>query len=405
MAVTSSFELKPVGDLPVPEWMALCCFVLLVVHLTFFPSAYMVGAWIYEPEGHGQTVDFVAIWSAGELAWHGPPEIIYDWAVHKQAQIAVLGQAFEGQLGWHYPPTFLFVAKALALFPYGVAFVGWVIVSLALFLVSAHAIIERQFAWIYAAGFPVVFNNTMVGQTGFLSAALIGGTLVLIPRRPILAGVCLGLLTYKPQFGLLFPLLLIAAGQWRVFISAAVVAVALAGLAALAFGLASWQAFVEWMPRISQAILSEGRTPWAKMQSIYGVMRYSGFSETLAWVAQGAMIVVVTVGVVAIWRSRVDYSLKAAAVATATLLVTPYVFIYDMVVLGVAIAFLIRIGITDGFLRGERASLLLTFALLISFSFTGIATGLAATLVIAGVIIRRCWLQYSASAELTPSVA
>ena len=48
--------------------------------------------------------------------------------------------------------------------------------------------------------------NALVGQNGFLTAALIGGTLYLIPIRPVLAGICLGLLTYKPQYGLLFPM-------------------------------------------------------------------------------------------------------------------------------------------------------------------------------------------------------
>ena len=60
-----------------------------------------------------------------------------------------------------------------------------------------------------------MFNNTLVGQNGFLTAALIGGTLYLMPVRPVLAGICLGLLTYKPQYGLLFPIVLVAAGHWR----------------------------------------------------------------------------------------------------------------------------------------------------------------------------------------------
>ena len=52
------------------------------------------------------------------------------------------------------------------------------------------------------------------GQNGFLTAALIGGALGLLERRPALAGICLGLLTYKPQFGLLFPFVLIADRRW-----------------------------------------------------------------------------------------------------------------------------------------------------------------------------------------------
>ena len=120
----------------------------------------------------------------------------------------------------------------------------------------------------------MVFNNTLVGQNGFLTAALIGGTLYLMPVRPVLAGICLGLLSYKPQYGLLFPLVLIAAAQWRVFISAGVTTVALAFVSWLAFGTESWQAFVHWMPMFSQAFLSEGKATWWKLQSLYSLVRY-----------------------------------------------------------------------------------------------------------------------------------
>ena len=101
------------------------------------------------------------------------------------------------------------------------------------YLAMMRAIVGRPFGLLLAAAFPMVFNNTLVGQNGFLTAALIGGTLYLMPTRPVLSGICLGLLSYKPQYGLLFPLVLIAASQWTVFFTAAVVAVAMA-LAVLA---------------------------------------------------------------------------------------------------------------------------------------------------------------------------
>jgi hypothetical protein len=116
-----------------------------------------------------------------------------------------------------------------------------------------RAIVGRPFGLLLGIAFPMVFNNALVGQNGFLTAALIGGTLFLMPTRPILAGICLGLLSYKPQYGLLFPLVLIAASQWTVFFTAAVVAVAMAFASWLAFGTESWQAFFHWMPMFSQA--------------------------------------------------------------------------------------------------------------------------------------------------------
>src|SRR6202040_3076406 len=120
-------------------------------------------------------------------------------------------------------------------FPYTVAFIGWAAASLVPYLAVMRGIIGRPFGLLLALAFPVVLTNTLVGQNGFLTASLIGGTLYLMPTRPVLSGICLGLLTYKPQYGFLFPLVLLAAAQWKVFITAGVVAVAMA--------LGSWLAF------------------------------------------------------------------------------------------------------------------------------------------------------------------
>src|SRR5262249_53366397 len=178
--------------------------------------------------------------------------------IQKKVEVALLGQDFVGYFAWHYPPPFLFVASFLALFPYSVAFMGWMAISLVPYLAVVRGIVGRPFGLMLAVAFPMVFNNTLVGQNGFLPPALIARTLYLLPLRPVLAGICLGLLSYKPQYGLLFPLVLIAAGQWRAFVSAAVTVVVLAFVSWLAFGTEAWKAFFHWMPMFSQAFLSEG---------------------------------------------------------------------------------------------------------------------------------------------------
>jgi len=122
----------------------------------------------------------------------------------------------------------------LARFPYGVAYFGWAAVSFVPYLLVMRAIIGRTFGFLLAAAFRVVFTNALVGQNGFLTASLIGATLCLMPTRPVLSGICLGLLSYKPQYGLLFPIVLVAASQWKVFFTAAAVAVLMAALSWLA---------------------------------------------------------------------------------------------------------------------------------------------------------------------------
>jgi arabinofuranan 3-O-arabinosyltransferase len=255
------------------------------------------------------------------------------------------------------------------------------------YLAAMRVIVGRSFGLLLAAAFPVVFTNTLVGQNGFLTASLIGGTLVLMPRSPVLSGVCLGLLSYKPQYGLLFPLVLIAASQWRVFVTAGVVAAMLAAISWLAFGTESWQAFVHWMPMFNQAFLVEGRAPWGKMQSIFALTRYFDGPDAFAWTLQWIMSATVAIGLALVWRSRtVQYELKAAALAAGTLLVTPYLFLYDEMVLAVAVAFLVRAGLDDGFERHEVPALGLVAALLMIYPYLGAPTGFAATLVVAALI-------------------
>ncbi len=382
----------------IPAALLNVCFVLCVINASFFPTAFFAHWWILDGQGLGIPTDFVNVWSAGKLVLDGHPALAYDWAIQKQVQVAVLGQSYEGNFAWHYPPPFLFIAGLLAHFPYAVAFIGWAAISLVPYLAVMRAIVGRPFGLLLAAAFPVVLTNTLVGQNGFLTAALIGGTLYLMPVRPILAGICLGLLSYKPQYGLLFPLVLVAAAQWKVFFTAGIVTVATALASWLAFGTESWQAFFHWMPMFSQAFLTEGRAPWGKMQSIFALVRYFGGAEQMAWVFQWILSGTVVVLLALMWRSRLSYPLKAAALAAGTLLTTPYLFLYDVMVLAIAVAFLVRIGLRQGFARYELPALGLVAALLLFYPLVGAPTGFVATLTVSGLIAGRCGLWRNSGA-------
>jgi hypothetical protein len=371
----------------IPPALLMVCLALCVLNASLLQTGFVTHWWIFDENGLGIPTDFVNVWSAGRLVLEGHPALAYDWDIQKQVQVAVLGQSYEGNFAWHYPPPFLFVAALLAHFPYAVAYLGWVLVSFAPYLAVMRAIVGRWFGFLLAAAFPVVFANTLIGQNGFLTASLIGGTLSLMPTRPLLSGICLGLLSYKPQYGLLFPLVLIAASQWKVFFTAGTVAVLLASLSWLAFGTESWQAFFHWMPMFSQAFLTEGRAPWGKMQSIFALVRYFGGTEQLAWVFQWIMSGAVAVVLALMWRSRsVSYPLKAASLAAGALLITPYLFLYDLMVLAIAVAFLVRIGLDEGFAHYELEALGLVAALLMIYPLLGAPTGFGATLVVTVLI-------------------
>jgi glycosyl transferase family 87 len=386
----SSLSLAPVTpSRGIPLSLEKACLLLAAFNAAVIVAMYLDHAWLFDAEGHLIHTDYINVWAAGRLALEGHPALAWDWAIHKQVQVDLLGRDYAGEYSWHYPPPFLFVAMVLAHFSYAVGLVVWAASSFVPYLVMMRGIVGQKFGLLVAAAFPVVLANTMAGQNGFLTAALLGGTLVPMPARPVLSGICLGLLSYKPQYGLLFPFVLIAAGQWRTFIAAGVTTAVLAVASWIAFGTESWQAFFDWMPMSSQAFFSEGRATFFKMQSVFGLVRTFGGSEHLAWTFQWLTSASALAGVVWLWRSRADYELKAAGLATGALLLTPYLFLYDMMVLAIPAGLLIRTGLENGFRRNELASLAGAMALLIAFPFTEVPLGLGSTLIVAALIVRR----------------
>ncbi len=143
------------------------------------------------------------------------------------------------------------------------------------------------------------------------------------------------------------------------------------------------------MPVTSRVVLSEGAADWGRLQSLFGLVRAYGGGETLAWSAQGTLALTIAVAIVWLWRSRVAFELKAAALACAALLATPYVYMYDLVALTIPAAFLIRLALQRGFLASEVFGLVAAAALLFSFPYVKTHVGLAAMAIVAALILQR----------------
>jgi arabinofuranan 3-O-arabinosyltransferase len=389
MSTLGTYSIDATPDFRLARPIELTVLVLCVSQATFLLATLAYGHWIVRPDGTGAETDFVNVWAAGRLVWAGQPAAAYDWALHKAAEVAAVGREFDTYYPWFYPPPFLFVAGLLALLPYSAAFAAWVTLTLPAYVLSIRAIVGHRLGVPLACAIPAVLMNAVVGQNGYVTAALIGGALHLMERRPALAGMLIGLLTYKPHLGLLFPLALAAGGRWRVFGSAAFVAALLMMLSYSAFGAATWEAFARSLPVASQAVLTDGRGDFLKIHSAFALVRVFGGGEGLAWVLQGSVIAVSAIYVGALWYGRAPFELKAAALATAALLVTLYLYVYDLVVLAVPMAFLVYIGRNSGFMRGEPAGLLAAGLLILIFLFIKIPIGLAAVLIVAALVVRR----------------
>jgi hypothetical protein len=377
------------GDFRLSKPVELALFALCVAQVVFLAASFVLGYWMVETDGRGVVTDFVNVWAAGRLVLEGHPVAVYDWTIHKAAEEAALGRGFDSYFPWFYPPPFLFVASVLALMPYLTAFATWVLVTLPAYALTIRAIIGHRLGFLLAFAFPAWTLNAMVGQNGFITAALLGSSLLVMERRPILSGVLLGLLAYKPHFGLLFPLVLAVSGRWRVFGAAAATVAVMAAVSWLAFGAATCEAFVRSLPLASQSVLRDGHGDFSKIHSALGLMRALGGGETPAWALQTTLTAASAIVVCVLWRCKAAFDIKAAALATAALLATPYLYVYDLVVLAVPMAFLIRAARAGGFLRGEVAWLTVASLCILLFPVVHAPTGLAAVLIVAILVVRR----------------
>ena len=100
--------------------------------------------------------------------------------------------------------------------------------------------------------------NALLGHNGFLTAGLIGLSLVFVERRSWLSGILFGLLTYKPQFGVLFALSLLASRNWRTLSSATASSVAIGVASAAAFGFPGWPLFIDLLHHRNSNLSADG---------------------------------------------------------------------------------------------------------------------------------------------------
>jgi hypothetical protein len=348
------------------DWLQqdrLRVYPLVIVTVSIVATAYVLfshGGFL--PNGSPFGSDFVSFWVAAREALSGRPEVPYLAADFARAQDAIFGDG--NFYAFFYPPHYLAYVLPFGLLPYYAALAAWSGLGLlaALWVISAIAG-RRPEVVLLVLAFPATFLTVAHGQNAFLSAALFGGALLLLDRRPIIAGILFGLLTFKPQLGLLIPLALLAGGYWRTIFSAIATTLAVAAFSALLFGVNTWALFIV-QGADAMATLSNGYVEWSKMISTYAMLRVSGLAHVPAMTVQACVSVAVACVVVWAWRPRnaVAFAFRAALLLTGALLATPFGLNYDLFVLAPAIAFAAAHGMRHGFAPWQKS--LLAFAYL-----------------------------------------
>jgi arabinofuranan 3-O-arabinosyltransferase len=370
-------------------------YTLGAFYAVFFLYLYWLGLWLLNKSGIPVYHDFTNIFVAGWQALHGEAASVYDSVEHLKAQDALVGTGHTLFSDWAYPPTHFLILAPLALLPYVAAFLIFEFLTLLGCMAILYLIVRRASAIALLVASPFTAWNFLIGQNGFLTASLLGGSLVFLERRPVLAGLFAGCLTYKPQFGILLPIAFVAAGEWRAIASATVTAVMLAGVSLAVFGGGIWGEFAGGLGAFSTGLFSVGPDAyWGVLQTVYGFIRWSGGGSGLAWLGQAVTTCSVAAIVWLVWRSRARYALKAATLAAAALCATPKVLAYDLAAVAIPIAFLAQDQLRRGLLRGEQTIALVSFAASLSVIPTvGRApVGAAILLTLLCLILRRAHL-------------
>lgn len=306
--------------------------------------------------------DFSSFYSAGALALGGHSP--YDQRALFDIEQSLFGDGTQ-YYAFAYPPIFLLLAAPLALLPYPAALALWETAGLAFYVWSILRLRrrfdlfpeKRNLVIAGALAFTATFVEVIHGQNAFLSAGLFALAISFLGENDALAGLSFGILAFKPQLGLLIPFALAAAGRWRCIAFAALAVAALAVFSATVFGLSDWREFLAVSEFAKRAILDEDAVGYSKMISIFAWLRMWGAPLGLAYAGQLAVGLSVIAATAWLWRSSASPRIAGAALCLGALLVTPFAFDYDMLILAPALLLLSADGLERGFLPFERLCL------------------------------------------------
>jgi arabinofuranan 3-O-arabinosyltransferase len=274
--------------------------------------------------------DFINFWSGAYLAWHGRVTEIYDPAAFHLFEQSVVGASL-GAYHYSYPPVLLLLTAPLALLAYVPALFVWLAAGWYAFYRALRLAMPGRGALLLALAAPAVFVNAVGGQNGTWTAALFGGGLSLLERRPLLAGGLLGLLIYKPQLGLLIPVALLAGRHWRAFAAAGVVAGALLMVSVIWFGTDVWAEYLRNLGVLRQMILEDGTGVWHRFVSVFVAARRLGAPVEAAYLIQAIAGALACIAIAWAWFGDAPAGVKNAVLVLGTCLATPYLQDYDLV--------------------------------------------------------------------------
>jgi hypothetical protein len=313
---------------PVVAWLTpRRVIVYSIVMLVFSALFVTIWAWVAHafPERVPPRVgaDFSVFWTASYLMLHGSPAQAYDFSAFSRLSAARFDTLRHGAFApWLYPPTYLLLVTPLALLPFALAYPLFVALGVGVLGCAAWRVAglgavagaSRAGALALVAA-PCVFVTATLGQNAFLTASCAALAVYWAERRPLWAGLCIGLLSVKPQMALLFPFVLIAARAWRTLAWAALASAAFVALSVLVCGAESLRLFVASAGLARSIVLEHGVVFWLVSPTPFAALRLAGVPLNPAYAAHAGVAAIAAASVA--WAGTRDVRVRAAVLAVA----------------------------------------------------------------------------------------
>jgi hypothetical protein len=285
--------------------------------------------------------DFLGLYSFARFIRNQPAADIGN--IYNDTTIAAfqhqLFPAMHGYYSFPYPPSFLLAINWLGDLPYVTARIMWMLSGLTLLALSVWLILpahQRVWGVLAVLVSPASFFNAIGGETGYFTAALLVAGFAILPKRPVLAGLAFGLLTLKPQIGILVPLVLLA--QWRVraMLSAFTTAILLFIAAIWLYPPGAWFIWLQHLGGFQSQELSHQVPLTSLMVTVTAGLLILGASLKAASIAQliaASLCAAITV----ISFRALAYREAVGLALLGSLLATPHAYVYDAIPIIIAL--------------------------------------------------------------------
>lgn len=291
--------------------------------------------------------DFLTLWSAAKLMAKDQLSTLFDASALFRAQEVLSGYKALNSNNWPYSPLPLLYVRWLEPFSVRDAFLLWEGITFAFYALAVAY--RRPDPWkltILLAAAPATAVNLGYGQSGYLMAALLIGGLRLMDKRPILAGILFGVLTYKPQFMILLPFVLLAQRRWKVLISSVVMTAGLHVLSVALYGVEPWVIYfnkiVPFQTMLFDASpIDDGFKMNSTFVTLFAAVRNLGGSLALSYGLSALAAVAGIAGTIYACRKNIPSDLRDAVIVSALFLSTPYAHVYDFpILMGAVVSYL-----------------------------------------------------------------